>query len=276
MKTFYLKNIIILCFIQFSLITFSQDNEMYVPLEISYFPGYKFRIPWEEELYKDTWINILTYPLTNPRQANELYVKNRELYNKLKNRMLFSRQACDSLVRDYVQRNIEIERRYQAGEGLFYDQELSGDRSYSRCVCIPARELMDLGHGDAVVVGIPIKYIEPKDFVFKFKRYGLDSLDLAEAPYFTIFPMDINPSFDCSKASTPVEKAICRDAELAKLDKELSQLYAKVLETQGEKVKESQRAWLAERDKQCKGKDNKEIIRILKELYKSRIDELQK
>jgi uncharacterized protein YecT (DUF1311 family) len=249
---------------------------MYVPLEISYFPGYKFRIPWEEEFDKHTWINILTYPLTNPRQASELYVKNRELYNKLKNRMLFSRQACDSLVRDYVRRNIEIEGTYQAGEGLFYDQKLSGDRLYMRCVCIPARELMDLGHGDAVVVGIPIKYIEPKDFVFKFKRYGLDSLDFAEAPYFTIFPMDIDPSFDCSKAATPVEKAICRDAELAKLDKELSQLYAKVLETQGEKVKESQRAWLAERDKQCKGKDNKEIIRILKELYKSRIDELQK
>jgi uncharacterized protein YecT (DUF1311 family) len=272
MKKFCINVFILL----FSLSAIAQEEEMYVPLEISYFPGYKFRIPWEDEFDKHTWIKILTYPLTNPRQANELYVKNRELYNKLKNRMLFSRQACDSLIRDYVKRNIEIERRYQAGEGLYYEQELSGDRLYRRCVCIPARELMDLGHGDAVVVGIPIKYIEPKDFVFKFKRYKLDSLDLAEAPYFTIFPMDIDPSFDCSKAATPVEKAICRDAELAKLDKELSQLYAKVLETQGEKVKESQRAWIVERDKQCEGKNNEEITRILKELYKSRIEELMK
>jgi uncharacterized protein YecT (DUF1311 family) len=270
------KFLINFLFLLFPIIAIAQDGEMYVPLQLSYFPGYKFRIPWEEEFDKHTWIKILTYPLTNPRQANELYVKNRELYNKLKNRMLFSRQACDSLIRDYVKRNIEIERRYQAAEGLYYEQELSGDRLYRRCVCIPARELMDLGHGDAVVVGIPIKYIEPKDFVFKFKRYKLDSLDLAEAPYFTIFPMDIDPSFDCSKAATPVEKAICRDAELAKLDKELSQLYAKVLETQGEKVKESQRAWIVERDKQCEGKNNEEITRILKELYKSRIEELMK
>lgn len=260
----------------FPLMAIAQGDEMYVPLKLSYFPGDKFRIPWEEEFDKHIWIKILTYPLTNPRQANELYVKNRQLYNQLKSRMLFSRKSCDSLIRDYVRRNIEIERRYQAGEGLFYEQELSGDRLYRRCVCIPARELMDLGHGDAVVVGIPIKYIEPKDFVFKFKRYRLDSLDLSEASYFTIFPMDINPSFDCSKASTPVEKAICRDAELASLDRELSQLYRKALKTQGEGIKETQRAWIIERDKKCEGKNNEEITKILKELYKSRIRELSK
>lgn len=55
---------------------------------------------------------------------------------------------------------------------------------------------------------------------------------------------------DCSKARTPVEKAICADAALLALDTELSNYY---LDTMGqsqdpEKIYMSQRAWLKERE----------------------------
>ena len=36
-------------------------------------------------------------------------------------------------------------------------------------------------------------------------------------------------SFDCAKAVTNIEKMICSDAELSKLDEELSKAYSEVL-----------------------------------------------
>lgn len=36
-------------------------------------------------------------------------------------------------------------------------------------------------------------------------------------------------SFDCTKAKSPVEKAICSDAELGKLDEDLSKVYKDAL-----------------------------------------------
>ncbi len=260
-----------------SLQLFSQNEEiMFVPLKIAYFPGYDYRIPREEEFDKHTWINILTYHLAYPRAAMDLYSKNKVEYKKRNSKLLYTRMECDTFVRKYVE--VYTQRRkdyFKYGEGAYYIQEKSGDRMYFRCVCIPAEELMDLGHGDAAVVGIPIKYIEPRDFVARFKRFKLDSLDLAEAPYYNIFPMDINPSFDCSKASTPIEKAICRDSVLASLDRKLSQVYRDAIKQKGEQIKMHQREWIIKRDKQCEGKNNEEITQILKELYTKRIEELK-
>jgi uncharacterized protein len=44
-------------------------------------------------------------------------------------------------------------------------------------------------------------------------------------------PERIRASFDCSKAATPIEKLICRDAELASIDREMATVYARVLQT---------------------------------------------
>lgn len=253
----------------------AQDVEMYVPIEITYYIGYDYRIPWEIDFDNHTWVNILTFHLAYPRDAMDLMAKNKEEYKKMNSRMLYTRNECDTFIRNYVHTyTTRMKDYYQYGEGLYYIQRKSGEKDYFRCVCLPAKELMDLGHGDAVVVGVPIKYIEPKDFVMKFKRYKLDSLDLAEASYYTIFPMDINPSFDCSKASTPVEKAICRNAELAELDRELAQLYKEAIKTKGEQIKIRQREWIAERDEKCENKDNETITLILIDMYKKRIAEL--
>lgn len=57
-------------------------------------------------------------------------------------------------------------------------------------------------------------------------------------------------SFDCAKAATRVEKLICADAELSKLDEELSTAYKAALqdETKADKVKQAQKLWLKERN----------------------------
>jgi len=274
MKKLFLT--LLICCISFSDLLAQQNNgEMYVPLEIAYFPGYEYRIPWEIDFDKSTWINILTFPLIFKKESLKLYVQNKEEYNKKANRILYKREECDSLVNGYVMRSTaKYEDYHQYGTGAYYIQENSGDRMYFRCVCIPARELMDLGHGDAVIVGIPVKYIEPKDFVFKFKRYGLDSLNLEEAPYYRIFPMDINPSFDCSKAKSVAEKTICRDSTLAALDRKLVQQFKVALKKKGEEVRNSQKAWLSMRDKECEGKTHEQLVLLLKSLYEERIQEL--
>lgn len=253
-----------------------QSEELYVPIKITYYIGYGYRIPWEVELDKSIWINFLTYSLTHPQSTRSLYVKDQEEYNKRNTRFLYTRYECDTLVRNYVGGlTSRMKGYYEYGKGAYYIQKRSGDRSYFRCVCIPASELVDIGHGEDVIVGMPIIYLEPKDFVFKFKRYKLDSLDLEEAPYYTIFPMDITPSFDCSKASTPVEKAICRDSLLSAYDRELMTLYRRLLKEKGEEIRQGQRDWLKLREQECNGKNNAEITGILRRMYAARIENLR-
>jgi len=58
------------------------------------------------------------------------------------------------------------------------------------------------------------------------------------------------PSFDCAKASTPVEKAICASGDLSALDKQIADEYPAALSIGQAKVAE-QRAWLVQRDKAC-------------------------
>lgn len=57
-------------------------------------------------------------------------------------------------------------------------------------------------------------------------------------------------SFDCGKATTTVEKLICADAELSKLDEELAAAYKTAL--QGEKhtesIRQTQKQWMKERN----------------------------
>lgn len=57
-------------------------------------------------------------------------------------------------------------------------------------------------------------------------------------------------SFDCAKASTKVEKLICGDAALSKLDVELNAAYKTALqdEKQADTVKQAQKQWMKERN----------------------------
>lgn len=57
-------------------------------------------------------------------------------------------------------------------------------------------------------------------------------------------------SFDCAKAQSKVEKMICADAELSKLDEDLAQAYATALKIDGKAAltRRQQAQWLKARN----------------------------
>jgi uncharacterized protein YecT (DUF1311 family) len=79
------------------------------------------------------------------------------------------------------------------------------------------------------------------------------------------------PSFDCTKASNGVERLICSDRELAKLDVELSQLYLKARSNavDKERLKSEQIAWIRT-SRACSDKN------CLKKSFEQRMADLSK
>ena len=67
------------------------------------------------------------------------------------------------------------------------------------------------------------------------------------------FAEQTKPSFDCAKAKSNSERAICSDEELARLDRELAAIYQSALKA-GTVDKRSQFAWIRRRDAECIGK----------------------
>lgn len=80
-----------------------------------------------------------------------------------------------------------------------------------------------------------------------------------------------SPSFDCAKASTAIERTICKNAELAKADRELSAAYAALLAkltgAAKEHLQKDQQRWTANRNRACTGED---IGACLKTRYENR------
>ncbi len=76
--------------------------------------------------------------------------------------------------------------------------------------------------------------------------------------------------FDCSKASTLVEKAICSDSELSKLDDLLTISYKEALRniSDTDKLKSEQRNWLSNTRNKCQDAD------CLKRAYNKRISDI--
>jgi uncharacterized protein YecT (DUF1311 family) len=85
-------------------------------------------------------------------------------------------------------------------------------------------------------------------------------------------------SYDCGKADSDVEKAICHVKELADLDVQLGSIYkdllAKSSATDRASVKTEQREWIARRDKECP--IYKGWVECLTDSYQKRIEELRK
>lgn len=86
------------------------------------------------------------------------------------------------------------------------------------------------------------------------------------------------PSFDCTKASNAVERVICKDAEVAKADREMTAAYvtlsAKLSGQAKEHLAKDQVRWIATRNKACLG-DTDEIAGCLNTRYASRIANLK-
>jgi uncharacterized protein len=79
----------------------------------------------------------------------------------------------------------------------------------------------------------------------------VDSFRRRQAPSNTGSATAAGPSFDCARAAKPAERAICRDFELAKLEREATDacLRARALNRPAERELTSrQRIWLASRD----------------------------
>jgi uncharacterized protein YecT (DUF1311 family) len=82
-------------------------------------------------------------------------------------------------------------------------------------------------------------------------------------------------SFDCGKAGTAVEMAICSDVALARLDRDGAGAYGTALkfasdDAAREAVRQAQRAWLSTRDRSCGGD-----VACLTRLYEERLAELK-
>jgi len=94
-------------------------------------------------------------------------------------------------------------------------------------------------------------------------------------------------SFDCTKASTTIEKRICSDANLSRLDEEMAALYKKVLTLSQKNTiskydgasiyhyfKQKQKKWLKERNKSCSSYKGKEQKACLTSYYQAQIKKL--
>lgn len=84
-------------------------------------------------------------------------------------------------------------------------------------------------------------------------------------------------SFDCTKAATPVERAICADVPLARLDRDVAQAYGERLANvdsaaDKEAIRKRQRTWLGNRNGACT--DQTALAACLTGVYRTRLAEL--
>lgn len=99
---------------------------------------------------------------------------------------------------------------------------------------------------------------------------------LALAP--SVLPPALAQSFDCAKARSPVEIAICAAPDLRTLDNALAGAYARALFALRDEVaaldalKQGQRAFLAARDRECA--DPSGVAACLARVYRARLDAL--
>ncbi|WP_428662532.1 DUF3298 domain-containing protein [Reyranella sp.] len=89
---------------------------------------------------------------------------------------------------------------------------------------------------------------------------------------------EAQPSFDCAKASTAVERAICDDARLAQADREMATVYGtlwnRLSGTARDHLSQDQLRWLANRAKACTG-GAEDVARCARQRYVARIATLK-
>ena len=88
------------------------------------------------------------------------------------------------------------------------------------------------------------------------------------------------PSFDCGKAGTPIEHAICANTALAQLDTRMARAY-RLRSTSGDpdndaRVRKDQRAFISNRNTRCGAQQGAALERCLTGLYQARLAELDR
>lgn len=86
------------------------------------------------------------------------------------------------------------------------------------------------------------------------------------------FPKIYSASFDCYKASTKIEIAICRSRKIAYYDRVMAELYTSLKIKRLEQILNQQKKWLIERDKCTSSSD---LIMCLSDKYLERINAMQ-
>ncbi len=86
----------------------------------------------------------------------------------------------------------------------------------------------------------------------------------------------VQPSFDCAKASTAIEKLICQNQELAQSDQELARAYRETLArnpSHRDGIAWAERQWVRYRDRACSGNGISvaEQTKCLQEVYRKRL-----
>ena len=169
------------------------------------------------------------------------------------------------------------------GAQLFLPEILDGPRGLKRLSDLVAAELLKtIGTGDdamsdkdTIAMGTGPVADNFKDFVWLpgklhlyFPPYQVAAY--AAGPQEAFIPLarlkDVirpdwrapAPSFDCAKAATSVEKAICADAALARLDRQVAEAWQVGMRNAYEptaqaKLRQEQRDWLARRNAACAG-----------------------
>lgn len=83
-------------------------------------------------------------------------------------------------------------------------------------------------------------------------------------------------SFNCAKAKTAIQNAICEDATLAEWDSRVGELLRQTLALQGKNktLADDQRRWLSQRDSKCKSAQAAELNSCVLEMTKARLADL--
>ena len=165
-------------------------------------------------------------------------------------------------------RPIDLEQVLQGSDGL--------ERVSTLVIADLDRRLLEEGYTDAPWIR---RGAEPRWWRFEHFLLLDDALEIEFAPYdvaaYVAGPQQVRlqwsalhgatradwdgvvASFDCTKAASTVERDICADALIARLDRTLARAYGRRIDANGPTIaralRAAQRAWLAQRDVQCAG-----------------------
>jgi uncharacterized protein YecT (DUF1311 family) len=82
------------------------------------------------------------------------------------------------------------------------------------------------------------------------------------------------PSFDCTKAVKAIEKSVCADVQLARLDRQVAKAYAAAVRSadtgERERLRRGQREWLAQQRASCGSKSGRALKLCLMASYRAR------